>query len=141
MKRRTSSDILIPVRFASFLSLAIWESERNMEMRFMVRIYVGHIFLSRTKRTRAENKFAELERILLARIRSKVSVDLQRICNASFNRANVRPACCALARGKQKGQDPTGIPVSTWPRVTKPNFGFFIATCPRRKLSCHQASL
>lgn len=66
MKRRTSSDILIPVRFANFFSLAIWESERNMEIRFMARIYVGHIFLSREKRIRTENKLVTLESVLLA---------------------------------------------------------------------------
>jgi hypothetical protein len=66
MKRRISSDTLIPVRLASFLSAAIWESERNMETRFMPCIYVRHTYLSSTKRTRAENKFVELERVLLA---------------------------------------------------------------------------
>ena len=66
MKRLTSSAILIPVRFASFFSLAIWESERNMETRFMPCIYVEHISLSRGKRTHSENKFAEVECVLLA---------------------------------------------------------------------------
>src|SRR4029077_8459591 len=66
IKRRTSSDILIPVRFANFLSAAIWRSERNMEIRFMACIYVEHIFLSRIKRTRTENKFAGLESLLHA---------------------------------------------------------------------------
>jgi hypothetical protein len=65
MKRRTSSDMLIPVRFANFLSAAIWRSERNMEMRFIACIYVEHIFLSRTKRTHAENKSEELVSALL----------------------------------------------------------------------------
>src|SRR5216683_4238883 len=36
-----------------------------METRFMAHIYVRHTSLSSTKRTRAENKFAELERALL----------------------------------------------------------------------------
>lgn len=65
MKRRTSSDALIPVRFDSFFSLAIWDSERNMEMRFMLRIYVEHIYVSSAKRTRAENNSADLENKLL----------------------------------------------------------------------------
>ncbi len=66
MKRRTSSDTLIPVRLASFLSAAIWESERNMETRFMPCIYVRHIILSSTKRTRIENKSVGLESLLHA---------------------------------------------------------------------------
>jgi hypothetical protein len=37
-----------------------------MEIRFMACIYVGHIFMSRTKRACKENKFAELESELLA---------------------------------------------------------------------------
>jgi hypothetical protein len=65
MKRRTSSDALIPVRFDSFLSLAIWDSERNMEMRFMPCIYVEHILVSSAKRIRTENNSAELENGLL----------------------------------------------------------------------------
>jgi len=66
MKRRTSSDILIPVRLASFFSAVIWVSDKNMEMRFMSCIYVEHILLSRTKHTRAENKSLELESSVLA---------------------------------------------------------------------------
>ena len=89
MKRLTSSDILIPVRFASFLSLVIWESDRNMEIRFMACIYVGHILMSSTKRTRTENKSVELESVLLPRIRGKLSADLQVIFNASFNQLNL----------------------------------------------------
>jgi hypothetical protein len=64
MKRRTSSDTFIPVRFDSFFSLVIWDSERNMEIRFMARIYVEHIFLSSIKCTRTENNFADLEYVL-----------------------------------------------------------------------------
>lgn len=37
-----------------------------MEIRFMARIYVGHIFLSREKRIRTENKLVTLESVLLA---------------------------------------------------------------------------
>jgi hypothetical protein len=78
MKRRTNSDILIPVRFASFLSLTIWESERNMEMRFMPCIYVEHIFLSSVKCTRAENNSADLESVLLASRRVNAQHTFQR---------------------------------------------------------------
>jgi len=68
MNRRTSSDTLIPIRFDSFFSLAIWDSERNMEMRFMPCIYVEHIFLSSAKRIRTANNSADLEnRLLVAR--------------------------------------------------------------------------
>ncbi len=113
MKRRISSDTLIPVRLASFLSAAIWESERNMEMRFILCIYVGHTFLSRTKRTRIENKFAGLESTLHANRRVKARQIFQR-SSAHFtgsvrsrrNRKDLRN--CRASRG-MKGAELSGV--------------------------------
>jgi hypothetical protein len=72
MKRLISSETLIPVRFDAFFSAAIWGSERNIEVRFMSRIYITHTLLSmeicksgknslplcETRKRNLENRFA-----------------------------------------------------------------------------------
>jgi hypothetical protein len=69
-----------------------------METRFMLRIYVRHTFLSSTKRTRAETKFAELESALLVSATREsaahFSSDLQRILQAS-------PAVAFIAKSRE----------------------------------------
>jgi hypothetical protein len=55
MKRRTSSDTLIPLRFASLRKAASWTSERNIEMRFMSCMYNRHTYLSREIRVPTQN--------------------------------------------------------------------------------------
>lgn len=69
MKRRINSDTLIPVRFDSFLREVIWDSDRNIDTRFMPCIYVGHTMMSRRKREVSENKFAGVVRLLLTTLK------------------------------------------------------------------------
>jgi hypothetical protein len=99
MKRRTSSDTLIPLRFASFRSAASWTSDRNIEMRFMLRIYKRHTLLSIKIRIPAENNSARRRRY------QKTEIE-----NQSLLRSAGGPWSSLVAAGTSAWGWGTGVP-------------------------------